>query len=341
MPKDDKLGGRKVNQRNVEKLLDVLVVPPGKTIKLKKDYDPGFTGDFMKKKEAKERLAEGVQLLAEYQNKLYAQDNYAVLIVLQAMDAAGKDGTIRHVMSGLNPQGTQVYSFKAPSAEELDQTYLWRNFKALPERGRIGIFNRSYYEEVLVARVHPAILDNQKLPADLKDKKIWKRRYEEINNFEKYLVSNGTIVLKFFLNVSKEEQRRRFLERIEMPEKNWKFSSADLKERGFWDDYQAAYEDVFNNTSTEWAPWYVVPADNKWFTRLAVGTVIYSTLRGLKLAYPTVDEAKQQDLLKAKAELEADGGPIELKADKKKDKKKKKKDKKKNEEEGEPAAEQA
>ncbi len=341
MPKDDKLGGRKVNQRNVEKLLDVLVVPPGKTIKLKKDYDPGFTGDFMKKKEAKERLAEGVQLLAEYQNKLYAQDNYAVLIILQAMDAAGKDGTIRHVMSGLNPQGTQVYSFKAPSAEELDQTYLWRNFKALPERGRIGIFNRSYYEEVLVARVHPAILDNQKLPADLKDKKIWKRRYEEINNFEKYLVSNGTIVLKFFLNVSKEEQRRRFLERIEMPEKNWKFSSADLKERGFWDDYQAAYEDVFNNTSTEWAPWYVVPADNKWFTRLAVGTVIYSTLRGLKLAYPTVDEAKQQDLLKAKAELEADGGPIELKADKKKDKKKKKKDKKKNEEEGEPAAEQA
>ncbi|HTP07363.1 MAG TPA: polyphosphate kinase 2 family protein [Anaerolineae bacterium] len=306
--------------------MDVMVVPPGKTIKLKKDYDPGFTGDFMKKKEAKERLAEGVKLLAEYQDKLYAQDNYALLIVLQAMDAAGKDGTIRHVMSGLNPQGTQVYSFKAPSAEELDQTYLWRNFKALPERGRIGIFNRSYYEEVLIARVHPTILDGQKLPADLKDKKIWKRRYEEINNFEKYLVNNGTIVLKFFLNVSKEEQRRRFLARVDLPEKNWKFSSSDLKERAFWDDYQAAYEDVFNNTSMEWAPWYVVPADNKWFTRLAVASVIYSTLRGLKLAYPTVDDAKKQDLLKAKAELEADGGPIEIEADKKNDKKKKQKE---------------
>ncbi len=324
MAKDDKLGDRKINQHNIEKLLDVLMVPPGKTIKLKKDYDPGFTGDFMKKKEAKERLAEGVKLLAEYQDKLYAQDNYAVLIILQAMDAAGKDGTIRHVMSGLNPQGTQVYSFKAPSPEELDHTYLWRNFKALPERGRIGIFNRSYYEEVLVARVHPTILESQKLPAELKDKKVWKRRFEEINNFEKYLVNNGTIVLKFFLNLSKEEQRRRFLARIELPEKNWKFSSADLKERGFWDDYQAAYEDVFNNTSTEWAPWYVVPADNKWFTRLAVGSVIYSTLRGLNLAYPEVDEAKKQDLLKAKTELEADGGPIEIKEDKPKDKKKKK-----------------
>ncbi len=335
MPKADRVGNHKVNQRNIEKLLDVLVVPPGKTIKLKKDYDPGFTGDFIKKQEAKERLVEGVQLLAEYQDKLYAQDNYALLIVLQAMDAAGKDGTIRHVMSGLNPQGTQVYSFKAPSAEELNQTYLWRYSKALPERGRIGIFNRSYYEEVLVARVHPEILDRQKLPADLKDKKVWKRRFEEINNFEQYLVDNGTIVLKFFLNVSKEEQRRRFLARIDLPEKNWKFSSSDLKERAFWDDYQAAYEDVFNHTSTEWAPWYIVPADNKWFTRLAVGSVIYSTLRGLNLAYPTVDEAKKQDLLKAKAALEADGGPIELKTEKKNGKKKKK-NQKQEEQTGEP-----
>jgi PPK2 family polyphosphate:nucleotide phosphotransferase len=326
MAKGNKLDERDISQRNYEKVMDLMMVPPGKTIKLKKDYDPGFTGDFVKKKDAKKLLAAGVELLAEYQNKLYAQDNYALLIILQAMDAAGKDGTIRHVMSGLNPQGTQVYSFKAPSAEELDHTYLWRNFKALPERGRIGIFNRSYYEEVLVARVHPAILDGQKLPADFKDKKIWKRRFEEINYFEKYLVNNGTIVLKFFLNVSKEEQRRRFLERIELPEKNWKFSSADLKERGFWDDYQAAYEDVFNNTSTEWAPWYVVPADNKWFTRLAVGSVIYATLRGLNLAYPEVDDAKKQDLLKAKAELEADGGPIEIEAGKKD--KHKKKDKK-------------
>jgi PPK2 family polyphosphate:nucleotide phosphotransferase len=314
----------KPNEKNIERVLDVLLVPPGKTIKLKKDYDPGFTGDFVKRKDAKKLLAQGVQWLAEYQDKLYAQDTYSVLIVLQAMDAAGKDGTIKHVMSGLNPQGTQVYSFKAPSAEELNQTYLWRNFKALPERGRIGIFNRSYYEEVLVARVHPEIIEHQKIPAELKDKKIWKRRFEEINQFEQYLVANGTIVLKFFLNVSKEEQRRRFLERIDLPEKNWKFSSADLKERGHWDEYQAAYEDVFNHTSTAWAPWYVVPADNKWFTRLAVGAVIYSTLRGLKLAYPTVDADKQQELLRAKAELEADGGPLEPAVDKKKNKKKKK-----------------
>jgi PPK2 family polyphosphate:nucleotide phosphotransferase len=314
----------KPNEKNIERVLDVLLVPPGKTIKLKKDYDPGFTGDFVKRKDAKKLLAQGVQWLAEYQDKLYAQDTYSVLIVLQAMDAAGKDGTIKHVMSGLNPQGTQVYSFKAPSAEELNQTYLWRNFKALPERGRIGIFNRSYYEEVLVARVHPEIVEHQKLPAELKDKKIWKRRFEEINQFEQYLVANGTIVLKFFLNVSKEEQRRRFLERLDLPEKNWKFSSADLKERGHWDEYQAAYEDMFNHTSTAWAPWYVVPADNKWFTRLAVGAVIYSTLRGLKLAYPTVDADKQQELLRAKAELEADGGPLEPAVDKKKNKKKKK-----------------
>jgi PPK2 family polyphosphate:nucleotide phosphotransferase len=314
----------KPNEKNIERVLDVLLVPPGKTIKLKKDYDPGFTGDFVKRKDAKKLLAQGVQWLAEYQDKLYAQDTYSVLIVLQAMDAAGKDGTIKHVMSGLNPQGTQVYSFKAPSAEELNQTYLWRNFKALPERGRIGIFNRSYYEEVLVARVHPEIVEHQKLPAELKDKKIWKRRFEEINQFEQYLVANGTIVLKFFLNVSKEEQRRRFLARLDLPEKNWKFSSADLRERGHWDEYQAAYEDMFNHTSTAWAPWYVVPADNKWFTRLAVGAVIYSTLRGLKLAYPTVDADKQQELLRAKAELEADGGPLEPAVDKKKNKKKKK-----------------
>lgn len=314
----------KPNEKNIERVLDVLLVPPGKTIKLKKDYDPGFTGDFVKRKDAKKLLAQGVQWLAEYQDKLYAQDTYSVLIVLQAMDAAGKDGTIKHVMSGLNPQGTQVYSFKAPSAEELNQTYLWRNFKALPERGRIGIFNRSYYEEVLVARVHPEIIEHQKIPAELKDKKIWKRRFEEINQFEQYLVANGTIVLKFFLNVSQEEQRRRFLARLDLPEKNWKFSSADLRERGHWDEYQAAYEDMFNHTSTAWAPWYVVPADNKWFTRLAVGAVIYSTLRGLKLAYPTVDADKQQELLQAKAELEADGGPLEPAVDKKKNKKKKK-----------------
>jgi PPK2 family polyphosphate:nucleotide phosphotransferase len=290
----------------IDKLYDMLLVPPGKKISLKKDYDPGYTGDLVKKKEAKELLAEGIQRLAEYQNMLYAQNNYALLIVLQAMDAAGKDGVIKHVMSGVNPQGTQVFSFKAPSAEELDHTYLWRNFKALPERGNIGIFNRSYYEEVLVVRVHPEILEGQQLPPELKGKGIWKRRFEEINNFEEYLVNNGTVVLKFFLNVSKEEQKKRFLERIDLPEKNWKFSSADAKERQRWDDYQAAYEDMLNHTSTAHAPWYVVPADHKWFSRLAVAAVIYQTLRDLKLAYPAVDETQKQELLKAREMLESE-----------------------------------
>jgi PPK2 family polyphosphate:nucleotide phosphotransferase len=287
-------------------LVDLLLVPPDKKINLKKDYDPSSTGDLIKKKAAEKLLAEGIQELAEQQNRLYAQNNYALLIILQAMDAAGKDGTIKHVMSGVNPQGTQVTSFKAPSAEELDHTYLWRNFKALPERGNIGIFNRSYYEEVLVARVHPEILERQQLPPKLKDKGIWKRRYQEINNFEEYLVNNGTIVLKFFLNVSKAEQKKRFLERIDLPEKNWKFSSADAKERQRWDDYQAAYEDLLNHTSTKHAPWYVIPADHKWFSRIAVGGVILQTLRGLKLAYPTIDEAHRQELLKAKEILESE-----------------------------------
>jgi PPK2 family polyphosphate:nucleotide phosphotransferase len=286
------------------RLIDMLIVPPGKKIKLKKDYDPGDTGGLVEKKEAQKLLAEGVQLLAEYQNKLYAQNTYSLLIIFQAMDAAGKDSTIRHVMSGLNPQGTQVYSFKAPSAEDLDHTYLWRNFKALPERGNIGIFNRSYYEEVLVTRVHPEILQRQQLPDELKDKKIWQRRFREINNFEKYLAENGMVILKFFLNVSKDEQKKRFLERIDLPEKNWKFSMADARERRHWGEYQAAYEDMLNNTSTKHAPWYVVPADHKWFTRIAVAGVIYQTLKNLKLAYPAVSEEHRQELLKARKTLE-------------------------------------
>jgi PPK2 family polyphosphate:nucleotide phosphotransferase len=290
----------------IDKLYDLLVVPPGKKINLKKDYDPSDTGGLVKKKEAQKLLADGILLLAEQQNMLYAQNNYALLIILQAMDAAGKDGVIKHVMSGVNPQGTQVFSFKAPSAEELDHDYLWRNFKALPERGNIGIFNRSYYEEVLVARVHPEIIERQQLPPHLKDKGIWKRRFQEINNFEEYLVNNGTIVLKFFLNVSKAEQKKRFLERIDRPEKNWKFSSADAKERQRWDDYQAAYEDVLNHTSTKQAPWYVIPADHKWFSRLAVGAVILQTMRDLKLAYPTIGETQKQELLKAKEVLESE-----------------------------------
>ena len=288
----------------LDKLYDLLMVPPGKKINLKKDYDPSDTGGLVKKKEAQKLLADGILQLAEQQNKLYAQNNYALLIVLQAMDAAGKDGVIKHVMSGVNPQGTQVTSFKAPSAEELDHDYLWRNFKTLPERGNIGIFNRSYYEEVLVARVHPEILEQQQLPPHLKDKGIWKRRFQEINNFEEYLVNNGTIVLKFFLNVSKKAQKERFLERIDRPEKNWKFSSADAKERQRWDDYQAAYEDVLNHTSTKHAPWHVIPADHKWFSRLAVGAVILQTMRDLKLAYPTIGEAQKQELLKAREMLE-------------------------------------
>jgi PPK2 family polyphosphate:nucleotide phosphotransferase len=290
----------------LDKLYDLLLVPPGQKINLKKDYDPDATGGLVKKKEAEKLLADGILELAEQQNRLYAQNNYALLIILQAMDAAGKDGVIKHVMSGVNPQGTQVFSFKAPSAEELDHTYLWRNFKALPERGNIGLFNRSYYEEVLVARVHPEILDRQQLPPHLKDKGIWKRRFQEINNFEEYLVNNGTIVLKFFLNVSKKAQKERFLERIDRPEKNWKFSSADAKERQRWDDYQAAYEDVLNHTSTKHAPWYVIPADHKWFSRLAVGAVILQTMRDLKLAYPTISEAQKQELLKAKEMLESE-----------------------------------
>jgi PPK2 family polyphosphate:nucleotide phosphotransferase len=281
-----------------------LIVPPGEKISLEKDYDPAYKPDYLTKEDANLELQESIKLLADYQDILYAQDTYALLIIFQALDAAGKDGTIKHVMSGINPQGCQVYSFKAPSTEDLDHDYLWRSFKALPERGRIGIFNRSYYEEVLVVRVHPALLERQQLPEKAKDKNIWKRRFEEINNFEKYLVDNGVIVLKFFLNLSKDEQKKRFLARIERPEKNWKFSASDAKERGFWDDYQKAYEDVFNHTSTEWAPWYIIPADRKWFTRLAVSNIISFTLKELDLKYPTLNQERMQQLLKAKELLE-------------------------------------
>jgi PPK2 family polyphosphate:nucleotide phosphotransferase len=298
----------------IEELLNVLKVPPGNKIDLKKDYDSGFTGKWMKKEEAEETLTEGIQMLTKMQDKLWAQDQYALIIILQALDAAGKDSTIKHVMSGVNPQGVDVHSFKMPSGEELDHDYLWRNFEVLPARGRIGIFNRSYYEEVLIVRVHPELLAGQKLPPSLKDKNIWSRRFEEINNFEKYLVDNGIIVVKFFLYMSKETQKERFLERTLEPEKNWKFSVADLKERAFWDDYMAAYEDMFNHTSTEWAPWYIVPADHKWFTRLAVATVLYNTMKNLNLAYPTVSEQQKQSLLVAKEELEHEDGGLKDKA---------------------------
>ncbi|PSB34435.1 polyphosphate kinase 2 family protein [Stenomitos frigidus] len=275
---------------------------PGSKIKLK-HFDPNYTAEIKHRADVKGVLQAGIEALATYQDILYAQDTYALLIIFQAMDAAGKDGTIKHVMSGLNPQGCQVFSFKAPSSEELDHDYLWRSFKALPERGRIGIFNRSYYEETLVVRVHPDLLEKQKLPQGTQNTNIWEQRFTEINHFEKYLVDNGIIVLKFFLNVSKEEQKQRFLDRINLPEKNWKFSENDVTEREFWDDYMQAYEAVFTHTSTEWAPWHIIPANNKWFTRLVVAYFIEQKLKALKLSYPKVTEEHQQQLLKAKKVL--------------------------------------
>jgi len=282
---------------------DSLIVPPGKKIKLK-DYDPEFTGEFKAKEDAQVKLAEDIGKLAELQDVLYAQHSWSLLLIFQAMDAAGKDSAIKHVMSGVNPQGCQVFSFKAPSDEELDHDYLWRCLKALPERGRIGIFNRSYYEEVLVVRVRPQILEGQRIPRVLKGKDIWKQRYEDINSVEHYLSRNGTVILKFFLNVSKREQKKRFLERIDTPEKNWKFSPDDVKERERWDEYIQAYEDVCSHTSTDWAPWYIIPADRKWFTRAAVADIIVEKLKSLNLRYPKVSDEHKQNLLKAKKMLE-------------------------------------
>jgi PPK2 family polyphosphate:nucleotide phosphotransferase len=286
---------------------DYFLVPPGKKIRLE-DYDPGHTGEFENKQQAETKLSGDVERLAKFQDVLYAQNTYALLIIFQAMDASGKDSTIKHVMSGVDPQGCQVFTFKSPSAEELDHDYLWRSMKALPERGRIGIFNRSYYEEVLVVRVHREILEAQQLPPESKRPDIWERRFEEINDFERYLVRNGISVLKFFLNVSKDEQRKRFLKRINTPEKNWKFSINDVKERRHWEDYMAAYEDCFNHTSTEWAPWHIIPADHKWFMRAAVADVIINKLASMNLHYPTVGEEHQQELLKAKELLEQEDG---------------------------------
>ena len=294
-------------------IIDLFRVPPGKKLRLK-DYDTGWAqteelkelGKDVVKDRAKEILEQSRTDLAEAQELLYADDRYAVLIVLQAMDAAGKDGTIKHVMSGLNPQGCQVFSFKKPSAEELDHNFLWRYMRCLPERGRIGIFNRSYYEDVLVVKVHPEILDQQKLPTGKRDKGFWKDRYEDINAFEQHLVRNGTVILKFFLNVSKNEQKKRFLERLENPEKHWKFSAADLAERGHWDDYMEAYEDALSATSTEWAPWYVVPADNKWATRAIVADIVTTAFRSLDLQYPEVTKQQREALKEAKRQLEAE-----------------------------------
>ena len=291
----------------IEKLLKRYRIESGKHFRLK-DHDPGDTHGLKSelKPQAQAMLAKGVKELAALQDTLAAQDRWGLLLVFQALDAAGKDGTIKHVMSGVNPQGVQVHSFKAPSAEELDHDFLWRTMKCVPERGDIGIFNRSYYEEVLVVRVHPELLQRQKLAKPLITKHIWEERFEDINAFERYLTRNGIIVLKFFLHVSKQEQKRRFMERLDHPDKNWKFSTADVKERQCWDAYQKAYEDMICHTSKEHSPWYVVPADNKWFTRLVVAAAVVDTLKDLKLSYPKVDSAQKAELQKARAQLTAE-----------------------------------
>lgn len=278
-----------------EDLIGDFRVTDGKKFRLK-DIDPGDTGKLHSKDEAQDLLLRGIRWLSEEQEKLYATDSWSLLLIFQAMDAAGKDGTIKHVMSGVNPQGCQVHSFKAPTSDDLDHDFLWRCAKVMPERGRIGIFNRSYYEEVLVVRVHPQFLMNQKLPSKLIGKRIWDDRFEDIRNFEKFQSRQGTVIRKFFLHVSREEQRRRFLSRLEEKEKNWKFSSSDIAERAHWDKYQEAYEDMIRNTATEHAPWFVVPADNKWFTRTVVAAAIVDALHSLKLEFPKVDKSKRKEL---------------------------------------------
>ena len=280
-------------------------VRPGRVVKLPRDFDPAFKGGIEKKKDGVALLEEGVRLLSEYQARLAAQDTSGVLVVLQALDTAGKDGTIRHVMSGVNPQGVAVHSFKVPSAEELDHDYLWRYARRLPARGEIGIFNRSHYEEVLAVRVHPENLDRQKLPKALKKADVWKRRYREINDWERHLSDNGFRIVKLFLNLSKEEQRVRLLRRIDLPDHNWKFSEADIAERAFWDRYQQAFSDVLSHTSTDWAPWWVIPADRKWFARIASAAVLVQALIDLDPRFPVVTEAKREVLVEAKEALEA------------------------------------
>ncbi len=292
-------------RKRVAEFIEPFRVRPDAKVTLGTDFDPAFKAGVKKKKEGVALLAGGVGLLAEYQARLAAQDTWGVLVVLQALDAAGKDGTIRHVMSGVNPQGVAVHSFKVPSAEELDHDFLWRYAQRLPERGEIGIFNRSHYEEVLVVRVHPENLDRQKLPKAAKKGDVWERRYREINAWERYLTDNGIRVVKLFLNLSKEEQRIRFLRRLDLPDHNWKFSDADVRERERWDDYQYAFSQMLSHTSTDWAPWHVIPADRKWFARIAAGAVIAHTLMEIDPRFPTVGTRQRKALLRIKHELEA------------------------------------
>ncbi len=291
----------------IHELIEPLKVRPGSRVRLPKDFDPRYTGQ-VRKEQATELLQQGVEWLSEFQMRLAAQDTWSLLVIFQAMDAAGKDGTIRHVMSGVNPQGVEVTSFKVPSELERDHDYLWRTALRLPARGMIGIFNRSYYEEVLVVRVHPQILEGQKMPESSKGKDVWQRRYREINDWERYLTDNGTRIVKLFLNVSKDEQKQRFLDRIEEPESNWKFSAADARERVHWDEYQAAFADMLSNTSTPWAPWHVIPADRKWFMRLSAGAVILDALMELDPTWPEPPAEAREEMAKAKVELLAEHG---------------------------------
>jgi PPK2 family polyphosphate:nucleotide phosphotransferase len=295
-----------------EKLIETCRVPAGERVNLN-DYDPGWTGEKEVPKEerkqfAKTVLTEDTTELAESQERLYAGDSWSILILFQGMDASGKDGTIKHVMSGINPQGVDVRSFKHPSTEELDHDFLWRYARALPERGRIGIFNRSYFEDVLVVKVHPELVAAQRIPGAKINKSFWEERYEDINNFERHLIRNGTVILKFFLNLSKDEQRRRFLKRLEKPEKHWKFNPADLAERQYWDDYMAAFEDALSATSTKWAPWYIIPADHKWVTRAMVALIIADCIRSLDLSYPEVTPEMMQQIEEGKKQLEGEEG---------------------------------
>jgi PPK2 family polyphosphate:nucleotide phosphotransferase len=292
-------------QKRLAEFIEPFRVKPGRKVVLAKDFDPAFKAGIKKKSDGVALLGEGKQMLAEYQSRLAAQDTWGVLVVLQAMDAAGKDGTIRHVMSGVNPQGVSVHSFKVPSSEELDHDYLWRYARHLPARGDIGIFNRSHYEEVLIVRVHPEILDRQKLPKEFKRSDIWKRRYRSINDWERHISDNGFRIVKLFLNLSKEEQRLRFMRRLDLPDHNWKFSTADVAERKRWNDYQKAFSEVLSHTSTDWAPWYVIPADRKWFARLSAAAVLVHTLMEIDPRYPTVGKEARVQLQEIRTQLEA------------------------------------
>jgi PPK2 family polyphosphate:nucleotide phosphotransferase len=292
-----------IAMKKLARLAKAYRIEDGRHFRLK-DFDPGDTGEFRSKEDAQDALEAGVAQLRDLQDKLYAQERWAVLLILQGMDAAGKDSVIKHVMSGVNPQGCQVHGFKEPSEEELNHDYLWRTNRRLPARGQIGIFNRSYYEEVLVVRVHKDLLQNEKIPPSRISKNIWEERFEDVAGFERYLTHNGIVVRKFFLNLSKVEQKKRFLERLEEPEKNWKFSAADIHERAYWDDYMDAYEDMVRQTATAEAPWYVVPADNKWYTRVVVAAAVVHTLEKLRLTYPKVDSAQRKELEAARTALQ-------------------------------------